>query len=54
MRTETEILKDIENQKQSIEFEKKFNKDSDELSFLYWQLSELEKELENERSNKRV
>lgn len=45
MRSREEIEKDIENQKKSIELEKKFNEDSGELSFLYWQLSQLEKEL---------
>ena len=45
MRTKEEILKDIENQKESIKLEKTFNENSGELSFLYWQLSQLEKEL---------
>lgn len=46
MRTKEEILKDIESQKQDIEIEKKFNENSGELSFLYWQLGQLESELE--------
>lgn len=45
MRTIEEIEKDIKDQKDSIELEKKFNQDSGELSFLYWQLYELEEEL---------
>lgn len=47
MRTKEGIEKDIKHQKEMIELEKSFNKDSGELSFLYWQLSQLEKELEN-------
>jgi len=51
MRKKEEILKDIEDQKESIKFEEQINKDNGELSFLYWQLHELERELENECSN---
>ena len=47
MRTKEGIEKDIKRQKEMIELEKKFNENSGELSFLYWQLDELEKELEN-------
>lgn len=47
MRTREDIEKDIEKQRESIVLEKEFNEDSGELSFLYWQLHELEKELEN-------
>lgn len=45
------LEKEIEYLKESIEFEKSINKDSGELSFLYYQLHELEKELNNECSS---
>ena len=47
MRSKEGILKDIEHQKEMIKLEKSFNDNSGELSFLYWQLYQLEKELEN-------
>lgn len=45
MRTKEQIEKDIDSQKRKIALEESFNKDSGNLSFLYWQLYELEKEL---------
>ena len=45
MRSREEIEKEIEEQKKTISTVEKFNEDSGELSFLYWQLSQLEKEL---------
>lgn len=53
MRTREGIEKDIQTQKKMIELEKRFNEDSGELSFLYHQLDELEKELrEYDEKNK--
>jgi CII-binding regulator of phage lambda lysogenization HflD len=52
MRSREGIEKDIEKQKEMIELERKFNENSGELSFLYWQLSQLEKELENYEEEK--
>ena len=45
MRDKEVIKKEIEEQKRRIKLEESFNEDSGELSFLYWQLSQLEKEL---------
>ena len=49
MRTKEEIEKDIKDQKDRIALEKSFNENSGELSFLYWQLDELERELNEKR-----
>lgn len=46
MRTKEQIEKEIESQKDMIAVEKSFHPDSEELSFLYWQLHQLEDELE--------
>ena len=54
VRTKEEIKKDIDSQKRKIALEESFNKDSGNLSFLYWQLHELERELNEEYSNKKV
>lgn len=40
------IEKEIDSIKDSIKFEESINKDSGQLSFLYYQLRELESELE--------
>lgn len=45
MRTKEQIEKEIESQKDMIAVEKRFHPDSEELSFLYYQLHELEDEL---------
>ena len=44
--TRDELLKKIESIKKEIELEKSFNPYSGEISFLEYQLSELQKELE--------
>lgn len=46
MRTIEEVEKEIECQEKAIAEEKKYNENSGELSFMYWQLYELRKELE--------
>lgn len=45
MRTKEEIEKDINSQLETIETEKRINENSGELSFLYYQLSQLKEEL---------
>ena len=45
MRTKEVIEKEIKDQEERIELEKSFNENSGELSFLYWQLSQLKEEL---------
>lgn len=45
MRSKEQIEKEIKEQKERIEFEKKLNENNGELSFLYWQLSQLQEEL---------
>lgn len=47
-----ELKKEIEKVKESIETEKSFNSNSGNLSFLYYQLHELERELNKEEEKR--
>lgn len=46
-----QIEKEIDNIRESIKFEESINKDSGELSFLYYQLHELEERVKDENKD---